>query len=44
MRAKIAAWMKEQHDAGTVFDKPLLLGQEATLLPTGAAKAKAAKN
>jgi uncharacterized sulfatase len=41
LRAKVAAWMKEQNDAGTVFDKPLLLGQEATLIPTGAAKAKA---
>ena len=36
MRAKVAAWMKEQNDQGTVFDKPLLLGEEATLLPTGA--------
>jgi len=41
MRAKVAAWMKDQSDAGTVFDKPLLVGQEATLIPTGAAKAKA---
>jgi arylsulfatase A-like enzyme len=41
MRAKVAAWMKEQGDAGTVFDKPLLIGQEATLLPTAAAKKKA---
>ena len=41
MRAKVAAWMKEQNDSGTVFDKPLLLGQEATLIPTQAAKAKA---
>jgi arylsulfatase A-like enzyme len=40
MRAKLAAWMKEQKDEGTVFDKPLLIGQEATLLPTAAAKAK----
>jgi arylsulfatase A-like enzyme len=41
MRVKVTAWMKGQNDAGTVFDKPLLLGQEATLLPTGAGKAKA---
>jgi uncharacterized sulfatase len=41
MRAKVAAWMKDQNDAGTVFNEPLLLGQEATLLPTGAGKAKA---
>ncbi|HEY2412372.1 MAG TPA: sulfatase [Pirellulaceae bacterium] len=41
MRDKVAAWMKEQNDAGTVFDKPLMLGQEATQLPTGAGKAKA---
>ena len=40
MRAKVAAWMKEQGDAGTVFNEPLLVGQEATLLPTAAAKAK----
>jgi arylsulfatase A-like enzyme len=40
MRAKGDAWMKEQGDAGTVFNEPLLIGQEATLLPTGAAKAK----
>jgi arylsulfatase A-like enzyme len=41
MRAKIAAWMKDQNDAGTVFHEPLLVGQEATLLPTAAGKAKA---
>jgi N-sulfoglucosamine sulfohydrolase len=40
MRAKVAAWMKEQGDAGTVFNEPLLLGQEATQLPTGGAKGK----
>jgi arylsulfatase A-like enzyme len=40
MRAKVAAWMKNQNDQGTVFDKPLLIGQEATLLPTAAAKKK----
>jgi arylsulfatase A-like enzyme len=43
MRGKVAAWMKEQGDAATVFGQPLLLGQDATLLPTGAAKAKAKK-
>jgi N-sulfoglucosamine sulfohydrolase len=43
MRGKVATWMKDQGDAGTVFDKPLLLGEEATLLPTGPAKKKAAK-
>jgi uncharacterized sulfatase len=41
MRAKVAAWMKDQSDQGTVFDKPLLIGEEATLLPTAAAKKKA---
>jgi N-sulfoglucosamine sulfohydrolase len=41
MRAKVAAWMKDQGDTGTVFDKPLLVGQEATLIPTAAGKAKA---
>lgn len=41
MRGKVVAWMKDQGDAGTVFDKPLLVGQEATLIPTGAGKAKA---
>jgi arylsulfatase A-like enzyme len=40
MRAKIAAWMKDQNDQGTVFDQPLLIGQEATLLPTAAGKKK----
>jgi arylsulfatase A-like enzyme len=40
MRAKLAAWMKDQNDAGTVFNEPLLIGQEATQLPTGAAKKK----
>jgi arylsulfatase A-like enzyme len=40
MRAKVVAWMKEQNDEGTVFDKPLLLGEESTPLPTGAGKAK----
>jgi len=43
MRGKVAAWMKDQGDQGTVFDKPLLLGEEATLIPTAAGKAKAAK-
>ena len=43
MRAKVAAWMKEQNDAGTVFNEPLLLGQEATPIPTGGGKAKANK-
>src|SRR5262249_32445323 len=41
MRAKVAAWMKDQGDAGTVFNEPLLPDQEATLLPTGAGKGKA---
>ncbi len=40
LRAKVAAWMKDQNDQGTVFNEPLLLGQEATLLPTGTAKKK----
>jgi N-sulfoglucosamine sulfohydrolase len=45
MRAKVAAWMKEQGDAGTVFNEPLLLGQEATpIVPAGAkGNKKAAK-
>ena len=45
MRAKVAAWMKDQNDQGTVFNQPLLTGQDATQLPTqvGKAKAKAAK-
>src|SRR5262245_19182251 len=41
MRAKVASWMKEQNDSGTVFNDPLLVGQEATLIPTAPAKAKA---
>jgi N-sulfoglucosamine sulfohydrolase len=41
MRWKLAEWMKEQKDGETVFDKPLLLGQEATPIPTQAGKAKA---
>jgi arylsulfatase A-like enzyme len=41
MRAKVAAWMKDQNDQGTVFNQPLLVGEEATQLPTGAGKAKA---
>jgi len=41
MRDEVAAWMKDQNDQGTVFDIPLLIGQEATLLPTAAAKKKA---
>src|SRR5262249_11599009 len=36
LREKVAAWMKAQGDAGTVFGQPLLIGQEATLLPTAA--------
>jgi uncharacterized sulfatase len=40
MRAKLAAWMKAQNDQSTVFNEPLLIGQEATQLPTGAAKKK----
>jgi len=43
MRAKVAGWMKDQNDQGTVFNEPLLIGQEATLLPTQVGKAKAAK-
>jgi len=41
MRWKLAEWMKDQKDGETVFDKPLLLGQEATPIPTAAGKAKA---
>ena len=41
MREKLAAWMKDQKDSETVFDKPLLLGQDATPIPTQAGKAKA---
>lgn len=43
MRAKLATWIKDQNDAGTVFNEPLLIGQEATLIPTQVGKAKAAK-
>jgi uncharacterized sulfatase len=35
MRGKVAAWMKEQGDEGRVFNEPLLLGQDATILPQG---------
>jgi N-sulfoglucosamine sulfohydrolase len=42
MRDKLAAWMKAQGDTGTVFNTPLLIGQEATLIPTAAAKGKKA--
>ena len=38
---EVAAWMKDQNDRGAVFNEPLLIGQEATLLPTQAAKKKA---
>jgi N-sulfoglucosamine sulfohydrolase len=41
LRGKVSAWMQDQKDAGTVFNEPLLLEQEATLLPTQAGKAKA---
>lgn len=41
MRGKVAAWMKAQGDEGTVFNEPLLLGQEATpIQPGGKAKAQ----
>jgi uncharacterized sulfatase len=45
LRGKVATFMREQNDQGTVFNEPLLLGQEATLIPTavGKAKQKAAK-
>ncbi len=33
MRAELKAWMKQQGDTETVFGKPLLLGEPATLLP-----------
>jgi hypothetical protein len=39
MRAKLEAWMQQQGDRRTVFNEPLLAGQEAT--PIGQpAKAK----
>jgi arylsulfatase A-like enzyme len=41
MREKVAAWMKVQGDQGTVFNEPLLVGQEATpIQPAGKAKEK----
>lgn len=43
MRADLAAWMQAQGDTGRVYGQPLLLGQEATILPQGS-KAKAGKN
>ena len=42
MRQKVADWMKEQGDTSRVFNKPLLLGEEATLLQPAGAKAKQA--
>jgi N-sulfoglucosamine sulfohydrolase len=42
MRAKVAAWMQSQHDRGTVFGEPLLVGQEATPIAP-AAKSKGEK-
>ncbi|MDQ3621953.1 MAG: sulfatase [Verrucomicrobiota bacterium] len=38
MRERLEAWMDEQGDKRTVFNEPLLLGQEATPLPAGAPK------
>jgi uncharacterized sulfatase len=40
MRGKLDTWLKEQGDQLTVFNEPLLLGQEATPIPP-ASKAKA---
>ena len=40
MRADLDAWMKQQGDTQTVFGKPLLLGEPATLIAPGAAKKK----
>ena len=42
MRGKVAAWMKEQGDAGTVFNEPLLVGQEATPIEQAGKAKKAA--
>ena len=44
MQASVAAWIKDQNDAATVFNEPLLIGQEATLIPTQVGKAKAKAN
>jgi len=39
MRAELDAWMKQQDDKQTVFGKPLLLGEPATIItPPGAKK------
>ena len=38
MRTELTAWMKQQGDPQTVFGKPLLLGEPATLIAPGNAK------
>ena len=44
MRARLTAWMTDQNDQRTVFNTPLLLGQEATPIgPAAGAKKKAAQ-
>jgi N-sulfoglucosamine sulfohydrolase len=42
MRTKVGNWMKQQNDQGTVFAKPLMLGEPATPLVTPDDKAKKA--
>jgi arylsulfatase A-like enzyme len=43
MREKMTGWMAEQGDEGTVFSKPLMIGEPATPLVAGNGKAKPAK-
>jgi arylsulfatase A-like enzyme len=43
MRNRLTAWMREQGDQETVFNRPLLLGEPATPLTTPAGKAKTGK-
>ena len=44
MRTDLTAWMKAQGDAETVFGKPLLKGEPATLIAPGGAAKKAKAN
>lgn len=43
MRSRLEAWLREQNDQLTVFNEPLLIGQEATPIAPAAAKQKAKK-
>lgn len=44
MRAKLTAWMKLQNDQQTVFNTPLLLGQEAAPIGPAAGAKKKSQN